>query len=357
MPFKGDLRLGGPHDNEASLNGTSEGPSVPAAGTFIRNESLVRPIADGGSFVSYTSSDNNPLQEPNQTWTVPVKADGIGGEYYDWTTASNPVYLSGGTLPSSTQSTDLYISIGSSTYMNGTSYTQYVHDGSGGYIVTGGSTYTAADSMSPFHYEAGVPHYSEFEGNNYQTGTKSVNYYHDGTGGYTTADQSLSWFSDGTVVGSKNVTTYVYVTEIDTQYPSGGWIYDIELYQQNLSLRSYPAHGTYTPSGTRVADGQPYFHDGAGGYYYSNAGLPTGNTTSQTEYIELSLPYGTSSYENGSSVSTEYYDGTGSTYWESSRTYAPYGHFFTSASYSDEWNTYNYNYFSDGVGGYYTESY
>jgi hypothetical protein len=357
MPFKGDMRLGGPRDNEATLNGTSEGPSVPAAGTFIRNESLVRPIAEGGLFVSYTSSDNNPLQEPNQTWTVPVKADGIGGEYYDWTTASNPVYLSGGTLPSSTQSTNLYISIGSSTYMNGTSYSQYVHDGAGGYVVTGSSTYTAADTTSYFHVEHGVPHYLSFEGTQYQSGTKSVNYYHNGSGGYTTQEQSPSWFADGTVVGSKNVTTYVYVTEIDTQYQSGGWIYDIELYQQNLSLRSYPAHGTYTPSGTRVASGQPYFHNGNGGYYYSNAGMPTGNFSSQTEYIVLSLPYGnTSSHENGSTILTEYYDGAGGTYWESSRTYAAYGHYFTSSSYSDEWNTYYTYYYSDGVGGYYTQS-
>jgi hypothetical protein len=241
--------------------------------------------------------------------------------------------------------------------MNGTSYSQYVHDGAGGYVVTGSSTYTAADTTSYFHVEHGVPHYLSFEGTQYQSGTKSVNYYHNGSGGYTTQEQSPSWFADGTVVGSKNVTTYVYVTEIDTQYQSGGWIYDIELYQQNLSLRSYPAHGTYTPSGTRVASGQPYFHNGNGGYYYSNAGMPTGNFSSQTEYIVLSLPYGnTSSHENGSTILTEYYDGAGGTYWESSRTYAAYGHYFTSSSYSDEWNTYYTYYYSDGVGGYYTQS-
>lgn len=357
MPFKGDMRLGGPHDNEANLNGSSDMDGALPAGALIRTDTnVLRPIADGGNYVSYYAGAD--YQIANQTWTVPVRSDGLGGEYYDWSTASNPTYLSGGVLPD-TSVTDVptYISAYSTQYQNGTYSSYYSHDGSGGYSVIQNYSYYPADP-NPFHLESGVPHYQEFESNSYQVGTKSVAFYHDGLGNSTSSTYgSPEWYSDGTVVGSKNVTTNVYVNELSQSYQSGGWIYDIEVYQQNLSLRSYPAHGTFITAGTRITDGQPYYHDGNGGYYYSNIGIPTGNSSSQTEYINISTTSGTSDYPNGSSNSIEYYDGQGGTYWQTSRSYAEYGALFTSSSYYDGMNYYNYNYYSDGVGGYYVESY
>ena len=71
MPFKGDMRLGGPHDNERTLNGTSSDfDGVPAYGTFLR----------GPEDTSREESDfvGNLFQMPYETnWY----ADGLGGEY------------------------------------------------------------------------------------------------------------------------------------------------------------------------------------------------------------------------------------------------------------------------------------
>lgn len=70
MPFKGDRRLGGPHDNEASLNGTSSDfDSVPAYGTVL----------SGPTDTSRNVNDflGTPFYMP---YSTTVYADGLGGE-------------------------------------------------------------------------------------------------------------------------------------------------------------------------------------------------------------------------------------------------------------------------------------
>ena len=70
MPFKGDRRLGGPHDNEASLNGTSSDfVSVPAYGTVLSGPT------DTSRYV------NDYLGTPfYMPYSTTVYADGLGGQ-------------------------------------------------------------------------------------------------------------------------------------------------------------------------------------------------------------------------------------------------------------------------------------
>ena len=71
MPFKGDMRLGGPHDNEGTLNGTSsEFDSVPLVGTVL----------SGPTDTSRYENDYNgtPFYMP---YSTTVYADGLGGQY------------------------------------------------------------------------------------------------------------------------------------------------------------------------------------------------------------------------------------------------------------------------------------
>jgi hypothetical protein len=70
MPFKGDRRLGGPHRNEATLNGTSSDfDSVLAAGTVISGP---------------TDTSRNALDAVGNLFYMPysttVYADGLGGQ-------------------------------------------------------------------------------------------------------------------------------------------------------------------------------------------------------------------------------------------------------------------------------------
>lgn len=71
MPFKGDRRLGGPHDNERSLNGTSSDfVSVPEAGTILSG-----PTDTSRYVMDYVG---NSFYMP---YSTTVYANGLGGEY------------------------------------------------------------------------------------------------------------------------------------------------------------------------------------------------------------------------------------------------------------------------------------
>lgn len=89
MPFKGDMRLGGPQDNESTMNGFSVGPDFPAEGTILSVLSNTEfPIGNGGASVDISEDEGSPDYRPSQKGSFNVVADGLGGEYVDW---ANPI--------------------------------------------------------------------------------------------------------------------------------------------------------------------------------------------------------------------------------------------------------------------------
>lgn len=339
MPFKGDMRLGGPHDNEARLNGTSDGPSVPVAGTYLRTDSnVVRPIAEGGGYTSYSDATSSTYEIPNQTVTVQVKADGIGGEYYDWDTATNVEFIAGGTqiyVGTYSYSYPLNVNISGYDYQVGNGTSWYVHDGYGGVGQESSSSYYDAGTF--LFTQGGATWIETYYETEYQIGTKDINYYTDGTGWYTTSEGNTYPYVDYTVVGTRSggiVNTYV--EPLNASYPSGTEIFEVYVYNGQLTDSGAATGTDWYPSGTRIAEGYDYFWNGEGGYYYSEPtpsdGTPTGNTTSGYNYINIDGM----DYNNGTYSGTEYHDGTGGTRWEYSYSYMYYGYEFTSGYYSDE---------------------
>lgn len=127
MPFKGDLRLGGRHNNGSTLNGTSSDfVSVLAAGTLLSG-----PIDTSRYESDYVG---NSFYMP---YSESVYADGLGGEYSvetwglqylpaGWVTnqADTPITVDGNFVTSSGQSVGTTYNVGSSTVT-------YVEDGTG----------------------------------------------------------------------------------------------------------------------------------------------------------------------------------------------------------------------------------
>lgn len=360
MPFKGDERLGGPHDNEAKLNGTSDGPSVPPAGTYVRTENNVLwPIANGGGYLAFTDANGQHHDVPNQTATVDVEADGLGGEVYDWSTATNTQYLAHGTtigVGQTTFTTAINVELYGLFYQVGVNNNTYVHDGYGSVTTTSTQSYFPEGTF--LFTKQGIDLISNYLGVDYVVGTKDINFYCDGEGGTYTEDASLYPYQDYTNLGYRNgETVNVYVPELNSDYPAGTAYYEVYVYQ-GQATDSGAAYGTnWYESGTLVTEGSYYYWDGTGGYYYSEPAPstgPTGNTSSGDNYININ---GTD-YNNGTYSGTEYNDGSGGTYWSYEYSYQPYGYEFFSDSYYDEGSMMNVttSYRSDNAGGYYTET-
>ncbi len=358
MPFKGDLRLGGPHDNEANLNGSSDGPSVPTYGTLLSTENNVLwSYANGGPSFSYDPQGTGVTEYSSSKVTVDIRADGIGGQFYDWSNTRNQTYIPYGTVFNySYASGNTYVTVSGQTHQSGTFTTNHVHDGYG--------SWTAIDSYSYFSgyfltvYDA--PYHTTYYGNDYVVGEVDIDYSHNGSGGTTSQVVNPQYYAYGTYVGTRTQNLYIYID--GNSYQSGTSIYDIYSDGNGNAYDSGAAQSTtYVSSGTFIdtIGGNNYYHDGSGYWYISNNpsyGSSTGNSNGGTNYIDIN---GTQ-YENGSYSSTEYHDGNGGTYWESSSSYQPYGYTFTStsSSYWDEYgneSTYTTYYKSDGNGSYYTE--
>jgi len=274
MPFKGDMRLGGPHDNEARLNGTSDGPSVPVAGTYLRTDNnVVRPIEEGGGYASYSDATSSIFEIPNQTVTVQVKADGIGGEYYDWDTATNAEFIASGTqiyVGTYSYSYAINLNINEYDYQIGNATAWYVHDGYGGVMGQESST-SYYDAGTFLFMQGGVTWIDTYYGSEYQIGTKDVNYYTDGDGGYTTSDGNTYPYSDNTVVGVRSGSVVnTYVEPLNESYPSGTDVLEVYVYNGQLTDNGAAIGTDWYPSGTTIAEGYYYYWDGEGGYYYSD---------------------------------------------------------------------------------------
>ncbi len=359
MPFKGDMRLGGPHDNEARLNGTSDGPSVPTAGTIIGTLSntayVLGPVV---GYYHYASGGNEYISAEayTQRCTVNIIADGIGGQSYDYTTATNIEYYPSGTILHSdnyTEASYLYF-INGQSYENGTVSVSIGHDGQGSI----GNFYgtPSYSGISEFYSESlGYDGYFPDTDSNYPVGNFLRHYYHDNAGGYSSWDEPVVYFGDGYEVGEQSGNTTVSVN--GTDYPNGSY-YNKIVADGGGGLRWGEGNTYYTGANYLIYvdsnTNDHYYHSGDGSYFVNYGGpLPTGNTGSGDNYINING----NDYQNGTYSYTEYHDGTGGFYSDYSYSYAPYGtEFFNESSYDSEGNWTGTTYYkSDEAGGYYTE--
>ncbi len=364
MPFKGDSRLGGRRRNDSTLNGMTEGPNFPAAGTVL--SSFVQTY-DAGATAQYSVYVEGNLVEgevKTQNARFNVVADGNGGDYVDLLNPyqitykpANQVILTG--LPNATHYTTINAYSGIITAENGTEARALAHDGTGGTttITTQVSLYQDGTLI---HSEL-VPYQQLYNDVYYTVGNTTREYRSASydSNEYAQSDLSLVYLPPGTVVGSQGGSYYVYIN--GTQYVSGSYGTQIVWAGEYSGLQSGEIYSSYISNGTFIFNdaGYDYYHDGNGGYYYQqsspsypSSGTTTGNSSSGTNYININGVQ----YENGSYSSTEYHDGNGGTYWETSNSYQYNGYLFGyQLSGTDEYgnDTYTY-YYSDGNGSYYT---
>jgi hypothetical protein len=369
MPFKGDLRLGGPHDNEARLNGSSDGPSVPAAGTVMSSEQ--RPITVSVAVSVYHPEQGN-VNVQIGTGVFNLLADGQGGTYEVLGTA---VYVPAGEwvgprlddVEPHTASFDLgggdYL-----YYQNGQySVSRYISDGVGG-VTFGQYAETYGDFFAYGTPVTGAPQYeitdqtSEHPQTMEQIPNGRYNFNTlewDGNGNIYMGTGNMhvggGYYPDGTLQSDAS-DTYVEVPEYSSNYYFDGndnrWEWDGN---GNIVFRYsglYP-YGTYI---TNYSD-YNYYWNGSGGFYseysgsggggngYPPSGEPTGNGSSTPIYVEINY----SQYQIGSNDCVEYHDGSGGTYGSCSNNYYSYGTYLTSDG--------SYSYYSDGTGSYYSEWY
>lgn len=208
-------------------------PGFPAAGTLLSTaDDYPLTVANYPSVQTVSVVHNaGTLVSPNQTGDVPIRADGSGGSYYDYTTVTDVKYKTNGTwidetyeltvLNLSLYVNPVYINISGTNYANGDGYI-YVskHDGSGGYF----NEYSTRNYVGygiPFvinnYYESAGPfgsnipdgrvnaHWSDFNGS-----------YFTSDGGITTVDgvsvyrSSGGYFPYGTLIGSDEMSTYYW---------------------------------------------------------------------------------------------------------------------------------------------------
>jgi len=360
MPFKGDGRLGGPRRNDSTLNGMSEGPNFPAAGTVFSVQHNVQHeqglYATGQFEVEGAPYQANTL---SQLCSVNLVADGAGGEFLDFANAFNVTFKPYGyAFLNNNRTAPSYVNVGGTDYLNGYVVFNIVHNGSGGLVeVAQSPTY---DATGIFYFE-GASVMAEYNGTTYSVGNGERQYSHNGQGGYTTEIVDVVYHYSGYQVGTDSGN---YTVVIDgTSYYAG--YYSNPLYSDG-SGGIYSSNGSngYESSGTYITNynGYNWYHNGSGGTYTESsggggydpppsAGTTTGNTDSGTNYIDING----NQYSNGNYYTTEYHDGSGGTYWDTSYNYASYGFLFFSDSWYDEWsNYYVTHYYSDGNGSYYT---
>jgi len=304
-----------------SVEGSSEAPSFPPAGTILNTlTDQVYPIAQGGGYFSYQGD------RPNQYADVYEKTNGTGGTYLDWSNAFNVEFIPQGVyIFTDTTVTNGYGAVevpsGGSSYSPQYTNPIYVHNGFGSYEYGGESspqnqpsgslinfayneTFTVPDlyylngwdyvvdngkyynyvwvgngldyttsSVQGNYISYGNVFYTassmtDVNGTNYSNGT-STNYIHNGNGGYTTIGAG-SYYPYGWLI----YVNYSYGTTNPVEVPSGSlYYYDSQSYGE-----AYVWDGTggylnvytwYQPYGTYIGyyDGYNYYWDGVGGYY------------------------------------------------------------------------------------------
>lgn len=264
MPFKGDGRLGGRRRNDSTLNGMSDGPSYPAAGTVLSTLSNVEYTL--GLDYSFTYTDEGTeytATGKSQRCSVNIVADGLGGDYQDYANAFNIQFYPSGHLISNISNGTSYVSVNGNNYVNGYT-TRYIgHDGYGsGGIYNGTSVFT---ETGMFHEQEEMVN-AEANGNFYGVGNGWRQFFHNGTGGYTEELANVVYYPYDTSVGSESGNTYVNIN--GTDYVNGS--YTNNAYSDGYGGVYFSGGGSsYYSYGTPITsmDGYDYFHDGYGGYY------------------------------------------------------------------------------------------
>ena len=300
--------------------------SFPPAGTY--NSTLYGveyPVAQGGS------SFANPVTAatvPNQICDVDVENDGAGGTYTDWTTATNIQFKAFGNVfytDPTPQSLDIEVPSGSGNYyQGGTYYNQFFHDGTGGWSSQGINQSYYSNGTDTNIALVGTPKTTEVpsgSGNYYNNG-QIDGYTWDGNGGYNYPITKGAYWTTGDTVGLSGLN----VVE-QTEVPTGGSLY-----------------GT----GRTVI----YTWDGSGGYnypvydgsYYPVDTLIWESVTTTSGSTDV--PSGSGNFYDSTLTGDQYlWNGSGGYNYNSSW-YYPYGTFIYNDGTSD--------YYWDGTGGYYT---
>lgn len=271
MPFKGDMRLGGPHDNEVGLRGSSEGngEGFPPYGTFHQTlTGQEYPIAEGGA--SFFFSEWNSYDVPSQICDVDELHDGAGGYFIDWSTATNVSFVEEGTAfyeGPEFPSDPVEVPSGSGNYYDSAvSRLDYLHDGTGGYF---------SNQVFVHYYPNGtliadVPETGEvpISSGNYYSNGKYTRYNWDGSGGYVELTNQGSFNSNGTVIAGGDSE--------ELEVPSGSALYfgtgrySNYVWDGSGGYTTTFPNGSYHEYGTFITSDESYnYYWGGDGSYYS----------------------------------------------------------------------------------------
>lgn len=364
MPFKGDLRLGGPHDNEASLNGTSSDfDGVPEVGTILSGPTDTSRYAMdyvGNSFyMPYSTTvyaDGNGGQNSVETWGLQYLPAG-------WVTMSDSGPIS---VPSSFTLWNGQTVGNSSTYV-GSFNTLHIEDGTGINYTSDSTNYSYWEGQ-PIDglvdgYMGGNPVYRwqiQFQGGNAVLAIDNTMYPALGTyAGSSSGNLSSAW---GTCGGN-----FTWGSASQSDYNDGqGGTYSEGSTSDNTNI------GTYIGE----CNGEFFFYGGSGTYYTGYAPYGTPYSTSSSYSFSWYYPdtgnYG-GEFTYASSGCSGIHDGSGGyTNLYCGGWSANYGDQVASGSYTsfswdggyDEWgnqtgtyyNVYWYHRYNNS-GGYYTETY
>ncbi len=253
-----------------SFDGPSEPPSFPEAGTVINTLSGIEYPPENGGSTFYYSSTGSAI--PNQICSVYIKADGVGGSYYDWTGVFDVAWKpSGQSFHSDSGSS--YVTINGINYSNGDWSYQAYHDGTGSYYTFGNSNYAPYGGYITSVGNSGSNYISTPVGSFAYESWTGYSYYHDGSGSYYSSYDGYSQVSDGSFIGtnssggsnqtevpsgSGNYFAYSTWSSIDYYYQSSGNTYTS--YYQGVWNAAYADYITYDGMYT-------YYWDGSGGYF------------------------------------------------------------------------------------------
>lgn len=387
MPFKGDRRLGGRRRNDSTLNGMTEGPDFPVAGTVLGiSYGLVYEAGASTSYGLWYEGNWVEGSDYTQIADFNVVADGIGGSGLDYQNPLNIRYKPSGTVilnsvASGPGYTELTISTGIISVENGVITYGFGHDGYGGVGQFAQSRTYQPDGFLLFTDNTQVTQlYNDVS---YQVGTLEVYYSSNGAGEYTTASGSISYYAPGTQVGSLSGTYYVEIPGYGN-YPSGSYTNYLiwNGYYSGISeIGGSYSYETYGNLILQTGDpGYRYYHNGSGGYYeeyYDSSsggggGCPSQGTESSSSsgdnYTWISQTG--RNVLNGTYTQTTYHDGNCGYYTSDGYSYASqdtildYGSplSYEQAYLSElalQYSTgryYPYLYRSDGNGSYYEDN-
>jgi hypothetical protein len=359
MPFKGDLRLGGPHDNEANLNGTSSDfDGVPEVGTILSgptDTSRYEQDYVGNSFyMPYSTTvyaDGNGGQNPVETWGLQyLPAGWVTSHYNVPSTLSYNFYLSNGTVASGNVTAGTFHSYGiedgtginyvseyvSYNYVDGQAVDQQLDGYVGGdpvyrwsvYFNLSGPSIELAYDNTPYppvgtYIDSGSYNLEmTFSSCNLSHAYGYVTYdnYSDGQGSsYGANEYSYETTSAGTYLGECNGEFFFYNGSGTAQTGCAPYGYSYSDDSSSNLDWYYPQDGSYGGQFTYSSSGCSYVADGNCNFNTQNCWSWNATSGDQIANGQYSTFVGDGTYdewgnENGYTYYTNwthYYDGNG----------------------------------------------